>query len=193
MKVILGSVTCHLDNLAILSEVGNVQVESDAALLGSFHIAGATQLHVLLGDDKAVVGLSHHLQAVTCIAAQIASRHEDTVTLIGPTPYPAPQLVQLREAETLGILDDHDRGIGDIDTHFDNSSCHEDVRLTRGKEHHLVVFLGGFHATMHHGHVVMRKNILDLLKALLKGMKIEFLILLDEGIYDIGLPTLLEL
>ena len=94
-KVVLGCMAGHLDDLAVLCQIGDVQVKGDATLLRALHVAGAAQFHVLLGHDKAVVGLRHHLQAVAGIAAQVAACHQDAITLVGATPYPAPQLMEL--------------------------------------------------------------------------------------------------
>ena len=80
--------------------------------------------------------------------------------------------MQLRQAEPLGVLDDHDRGIGHVDAHLDDSGRHEDMGPPAGKEHHLVVFLGGLHAPVYHRHAVMREHVLDLLITLLQGMKV---------------------
>ena len=100
-QVVLGSVACHLYNLAVLCQVSDMQVEGDTALLGTLHIARAAQFHVLLGDNKAVVGLGHHLQPVPCVTPQVVTCHKNAVALVSPAPYPAPELMQLRQAKSL--------------------------------------------------------------------------------------------
>ena len=47
----------------------------------------------------------------------------------GPRPDAAPELVELREAEPLGVLDQHDRGIRDVDADLDDGGGDEDVDL----------------------------------------------------------------
>ena len=39
------------------------------------------------------------------------------------------QLVQLSESEAVGVLDDHDRGVGNIDAHLDDRCGHEHLDL----------------------------------------------------------------
>ena len=56
-----------------------------------------------------------------------------------------------------------------------------------------MVFLGGFHAAVHHGHVIVREHLFDLFKSLFQGVQVEFLVLLDEGIDDICLTAFLQL
>ena len=94
-QIVLGGIAGQLDDLTVLCQVGDVQVEGDAALLGALHIARTTQFHVLLGHDETVVGLGHHLQAVTRVSSQVTARHQDAIALIGTAPYPAAQLMQL--------------------------------------------------------------------------------------------------
>ena len=64
IEYLLGIVAGGLHDESVGGEVRNPEVESDAALLGTFHVARAAQFHVFLGHDKAVVGLRHHLEAV---------------------------------------------------------------------------------------------------------------------------------
>ena len=51
----------------------------------------------------------------------------------------AAQLVQLREAEALGMLDDHDGGVGHVDADFDHRGGDEDLGLVALEAvHHLL-------------------------------------------------------
>ena len=56
-----------------------------------------------------------------------------------------------------------------------------------------MVFFGGFHAAMHHGHVIVREHVLDLFKTLFQSMQVKFLVFLDERIDDISLTALFQL
>ena len=47
------------------------------------------------------------------------------------TPDPAAQLVQLRDAEPVGVHDDHDAGVGDVDADLDDRRRDEDVDVAR--------------------------------------------------------------
>ena len=50
-----------------------------------------------------------------------------------PAADPAPQLVQLGQAEALGVLDHHDRGVRDVDAHLDHRGGDEDLDLPAGE------------------------------------------------------------
>ena len=52
---------------------------------------------------------------------------QDAVALVGAAADASAQLVQLREAEALGVLDDHDGGVGNVDADFDDGGGDQDV------------------------------------------------------------------
>ena len=55
--------------------------------------------------------------------------------------------MHLREAETLGVFDHHDTGVGDIDTDFDDGGCDEDIGLaTLEAAHGDFLVIGGHSA-----------------------------------------------
>ena len=47
---------------------------------------------------------------------------------MAPRPAAA-QLVQLRQAETLGVLDHHQAGVGHVHAHFDDRGGHQHLHL----------------------------------------------------------------
>ena len=57
--------------------------------------------------------------------------HQNTVTLRGPAPYTSAKLVQLREAEALGLLDDHQAGVGHVHADLDHRGRDQDLDLAR--------------------------------------------------------------
>ncbi|MNX65117.1 hypothetical protein D3C86_961610 [compost metagenome] len=82
----------------------------------------------MFGDDEAVVGGHHDLHAgAGLVGARIGDQH--AVGLLGSSADPAAQLVELREAEALGVFDDHHRGIGDVHADLDDRGRDEDVQL----------------------------------------------------------------
>ena len=55
---------------------------------------------------------------------------------------PAPQLVELGDAEAVGVLDHHDRGVGDVDAHLDHRRGDQHVeRAGTERGHHRFLFL----------------------------------------------------
>ena len=45
----------------------------------------------------------------------------------------AAELVQLRQPETLGVLDQHQGGVGNIDAHFHDAGADQNVQVAVGK------------------------------------------------------------
>lgn len=90
-----GGVAGELHDGAVGGEVGDAQVEGDAALEGAFEVAGAAHAEVGFGDEEAVGGGGHELEALAGIAGDLGARHEDAVAAVGSTPYPAAELMEL--------------------------------------------------------------------------------------------------
>ena len=61
----------------------------------------------------------------------------------------AAQLMQLREAEALGVLDHHDGCFRHVDADFDHRGGDQQLRLAGGKARHGGVLLGALHAAVH--------------------------------------------
>src|SRR5690606_41119822 len=74
---------------------------------------------------------------------------QDAVALPRAPPGPAPELMELREAESLRMLDEHDRGVGDVDPDLDHGRGHEDVQLARHERAHRGVLLLPRHLPVH--------------------------------------------
>ena len=56
-------------------------------------------------------------------------RDEQAVRLLRPAPDAAAQLVKLREAEAVGLLDDHHGRVRDVHADLDHRRRDEDVEL----------------------------------------------------------------
>ena len=59
--------------------------------------------------------------------------------------------MELRETESIGVLDDHHRGVGNIDADFDHNRCNQRVNLASAKLIHDGVTLLALHASVHCG------------------------------------------
>ena len=65
-------------------------------------------------------------------------------------PDPAAQLMQLRQAETLGVLDHHDGGVGDVDADLDDGGGDENASTVPSRNSRMVRSRSSrFHAPMH--------------------------------------------
>ena len=65
-----------------------------------------------------------------------------------PAAHAAAQLMQLRQAESFGVLDQHDGRIRDIDADLDDRCRHQNVNLPRGKGTHYSFFLFALQAAV---------------------------------------------
>ncbi len=64
-------------------------------------------------------------------------------------PDAAAQLVQLRQAEALGVFDDHQAGIGHIDADFDHRGRHQHVDFVGDEGRHHRGFFAGLEPAVH--------------------------------------------
>ena len=69
---------------------------------------------------------------------------------MGSPADPAPQLVQLGDAEAVGIMDHHDRGVGHIHPNFDDRRGDQYVGLTGSEAAHDRVLLLARQLAVHH-------------------------------------------
>ena len=93
-------------------------------LLRSQKFARPAQFQILLGQYKAVLCLFHHRQPrIDCLGVFVVGavvRSQQAIRLMRSAPHPAPELVQLRQAEPIRALDQHGAGIGHIHPHLDD-------------------------------------------------------------------------
>ena len=102
---------------------------------GAEEVAGAALLEVGLGQGEAVGGGSEGFQALAGLGVFVV-REEDAVALMGAAPDAAPELVELAEAEAVGIFDDHEAGVGNIDADLNDGGGHENVQVSGGEGGH---------------------------------------------------------
>ena len=82
-----------------------------ARLARAEHLAAAAQPQVLLGDAEAVLGLAHDAEAVAGDGAERRLVEEEADRRPVAPADAAAELVELGEAEALGVLDHHDRRV----------------------------------------------------------------------------------
>src|SRR5690606_6204008 len=100
-----GVVTGGGQELLEVRHVGDAKLRH-AALARAQHLAAAPQLQILLGDEEAVLGLAHHLEALLRRLAKRWLVEQHAVGLAIATSDAAAELVKLGEAEALSMLDD---------------------------------------------------------------------------------------
>jgi len=97
---------------------------------------GSSNLEIPLRDPEAVVRLLHDpqpLRAVSPAPSSPRGARSRTGPRRGP---PAPELVELREAESLRVLHHHHRRVRDVHAHLDHRRRHQDVDLARRERAH---------------------------------------------------------
>ena len=126
----LGIVARRGQQIGMHGKIGDMEF-GQAALALAEQLARAAQAQIFLGDDKAVVGLAHGLEPRLRGLAQRPVIDQQAARFRRAAPDASAQLVQLRQAETLGMLDDHDGGFRHIDADFDHRGGDEDVEFRR--------------------------------------------------------------
>ena len=94
-------------------------------LAGTDQLTGAAELKVLFGDDESIPRLHHGSQPFAGFIGNLSLAEKYAGRLLFSPPYPAPQLVHLRKAETFRVLEKHYRGIRYIDPHFNSRRTHQ--------------------------------------------------------------------
>lgn len=110
--------------------------------------------------------------------------------MVGPATDATAELVQLGEAEALGVEDDHHGGVGDVDADFDDGRGDEDLGFAGDETLHLGFFLFGFHFSMYFAHSHAREDGFEGFVAFFEVFEIAFLTFFDEGIDDVDLSAL---
>jgi hypothetical protein len=86
----------------------------------------ASQPKVLLGKCEAVMTGDDRVHPRLAISALGIGEQEDLPGVLAPAD-PASELMELSQPETLGILDDHHGGVGNVDADLDDRSAHQNV------------------------------------------------------------------
>src|SRR5207248_8051607 len=89
----------------------------DAALPFTEEVAHPAQPEIGARDLEAILRLLEDAKSLGCIGAHVAKK--DAVGRIGAASDAAPQLMELRETEALGMLDQHDRRVRHVDPDLD--------------------------------------------------------------------------
>ena len=130
-------------SLSSSSRIGSATRKvAHAALTLAEQVAHAAQAQILARDDEAVVAPDEDVEPLLRLGADVAE--QDAVRRLRAAPDAAAQLMQLRETEALGMLDEHHRRVGDVDPDLDHRRGDEDVDLAVAEAaHDRVALVGG--------------------------------------------------
>ena len=112
-------------------------------------------MQILFRDFKTVLGALHGLEPLARIrqlGPGVGIADEDAKRLLATAPHAAAQLVQLRQAEALGVFDDHHRGIGHIHADLNDRGTDQDLDPVLLKLLHDRGLFFGRHAPVQQGH-----------------------------------------
>lgn len=113
---------------------------------GAEEVAGAALLEVGLGQGKAVGGGSEGFQALAGLGVFVVGE-EDAVALMVPRPTRPRSWWSWLRPEAVGIFDDHEAGVGNIDADLNDGGGHENVQVSGGEGgHDGLFFLGALFA-----------------------------------------------
>ena len=120
-------------------------------------------------------------------------RDEQAVRLLRPAPDAAAQLVELREPEAVGLLDDHHRRVRDVDADLDHRRRDEDVQLARLEPRHQLAPVGRLQLPVQAADPeALQLGAPQPLGLLLGRPRARGLRLLDQRADDVRLPALRE-
>ena len=189
-----GELAGPFEQLAVGAQAREPEL-GEAGLTCPEQLALAAQLKVLLGQLEAVCRLDERLQALAGIVGQLflGARDEQAIGLFGAAADAATQLVELGQPEPVGLLDDHDRRVRNVDAHLDHGCRDEDVELARLEARHQLPPLGRAEAAVQETDAVLaefptsKPVRLGLCRARLRRLR-----LLDQRADDVGLPAGVE-
>src|SRR5262245_24049434 len=183
-----------LEQLAVCAEASETELR-EARLPRAEQLALPAQLQVLLCQLETVGRLDERLQPFARVVCQLllGTRDEQAVGLLGAAADAAPQLVELGEPETIGLLDDHDRRVRNVDADLDHCRRDEHIELARLEARHQLAALDRAEPTVQEADPVVAE--LATSKALGLGLgcaRLRRLRLLDQRADDVGLTTVVQ-
>src|SRR5437667_8166097 len=101
----------EFEQVLVAQRVGDVKSQL-SGLPRSEKLPRAAQLEVRFRDFEAVRGAHHGVEPRARFLSHAKRRHQDALGLLGASADAPAKLVELREPETLGMLDHHPCGVG---------------------------------------------------------------------------------
>ena len=118
--------------------------------------------------------------------------NQNTVRLVRAASDAAAQLVQLRQAEPFGVLNQHHGHVRQVQAHFDNRGRDQDMHSVRAKGgHHALLFLGP-KTSVKQTDLKRRELLLQLRPLLDHRLDLALIGFLNARVHHISLPAFLE-
>jgi hypothetical protein len=161
-------------------------------LLAPEEVALAADAQVRTGDLEAVASAPEDLEALERPLPRLGD--EDAVARALAPAHPAAELVELREPEPLGVLDDHYGGVGYVDADLDHRGGDQHVDLAGQERAHDRVTVGGRQLPMDQADLPAREDLGAQSLELVRGrQQVDLLGLRHERVDHVGLAPGREL
>src|SRR5215469_2565211 len=118
----------HFEHIVIANDVPDPE-RRKTALLGAEELPGSAQLQVHLGDVESIGRVHNGSNPLTRRVAHL-SCHQDAIALLAAPPHTPTQLMKLRQAETLSLLDYHQCGVRHVHSYLDHRGRNQNLHLT---------------------------------------------------------------
>ena len=146
-----------------------------AVLLGAHKRAGAADLQVAHGDAHAaaqVLEFGKRGQARRCLLGerQLTREHKVRVGLRGRAAHTALELVELRQAQALRVLDDERVGGRVVDAAFHDGRGNKHVNLLGRELDHHVLDLARAHLAVRHAHARLGRGLVHARHGIVDGL-----------------------
>ena len=122
-------------------------------------VSRSPQPQILLCDLKAVSRFCHYFQPLPGLLVAVVGNQDAVGFLLSPT-YPAPELVELAEAETVRVLHHHYCGVGHVHTYLHHRGGHQDLYRPGSKGSHNSLLLLRLHPAVDIAHLQLREHLL---------------------------------
>ena len=119
----------------------------EAALSGSEQVTRAPEFPIGFRDVEAIGGLFQDLQFMKGFGF-FGCGEEDTIAFVDAAAHTSPELMELCETKTFCVLDEHDGGVWDVDTDFDDGGGYECFGVAKAELFHDGLFFLGWRATV---------------------------------------------
>ena len=129
----------------------------------------------------------HHLQALPCGLAERRLVEQHAEALARAAADAAAQLMQLGEAEALGVLDHHDVGVGHVDPDLDHGRRDEDLEPPFGEIRHGGILGLVRHPAMQQADVLRAEHLRKVRMALLRRREVGHVRALDQRAHPVDL------
>ena len=117
------------EGLGIGAQIGHVHFRQ-TVLSGSEKITRTSEPKIFFGNPETITGFTHNLHARFGLFA-FGVCYKNAVAFMLPASNASTQLMELAEPETIGVLHQHESGVGDIHADFDYGRGNQRAAFSR--------------------------------------------------------------